>query len=107
MVTTQKQAIYSQLGADADLSELVALFVDEMPERIATLEQAWSSGDLESLRRTAHQMKGAVGSYGFVQLTPLAAAVESAVREQAPEEQIVETLEELIAACRQVRAGLP
>jgi len=57
------------------MGELVEMFVDEMPERIALLGEALASGDRESLERTAHQMKGSAGSYGFDQLTPYAAAV--------------------------------
>ena len=61
--------------------------------------------DRESLRRTAHQMKGAAGSYGFDPLTDAAAELESAVRENQPRERIQNALEELIGRCRRIRAG--
>ena len=105
--TNENTAIYSTLGGDPDLGELVEMYVDEMPDRIAALEQAFSSGDQEALQRAAHQMKGAGQSYGFDQLTPLAAAVEYSVRDSEPEENIRKVLQELVDVCQQVRAGEP
>jgi HPt (histidine-containing phosphotransfer) domain-containing protein len=99
------EAIFSTYGSDPMLGEMVELYVAEMPERIAALERALSEGDRESLRRTAHQMKGAAGSYGFDPLTDAAAELESAVRENQPRERIQNALEELIGRCRRIRAG--
>lgn len=99
--------LYSTLGADAELGELVELFVAEMPDRIAALERALADRDWGELRRAAHQLKGAAGSYGFGPLTPLAAAVEDTVRSERPADTLRGALEELLAACRQVRGGAP
>ena len=101
----QKPVPYSTLGDDPDLGELVEMYVEEMPDRIAALVQAFDSGDMEMLRHIAHQMKGAAGSYGFDQLTPLANAVQFSVRDNEPEENIEKTLQDLLGACRQIRAG--
>jgi HPt (histidine-containing phosphotransfer) domain-containing protein len=101
----QAEAIFSTYGSDPMLGEMVELYVAEMPERIAALERAFSEGDRESLRRTAHQMKGAAGSYGFDPLTDAAAELESAVREDQPRLRIQHALEELIGRCRRIRAG--
>ncbi len=105
--TQQNPVLYSSLAADPDFGELVGMYVDEMADRIATLEKAFDSRDMEKLGRTAHQIKGAAGGYGFETLTPLAAAVEFTVRDSEPEEKILQTLRALIRACRQVRAGVP
>ncbi|MCA9271399.1 MAG: Hpt domain-containing protein [Planctomycetales bacterium] len=108
MTTTETvSAIYSSLGADPDLGELVEMFVEEMPQRIATLESTFAEQDLAGLKRTAHQLKGACGSYGFSQLTPLAARLEAAVRDGESAEAIESALTELVGACRCVRAGTP
>jgi len=108
MSTTQEFTdIYSTYGGDPDLGELVEMFVDEMPDRVAALERAFGDGDLETLRRTAHQLKGAAGSYGFGQLTPWAAALEEAIRESQPEDAIEQALADLVALCGRVRAGEP
>jgi len=101
------ETIHSSMADDPDYGELVVLYVDEMPDRIAALEQAFDSGNMEDLRRAAHQMKDAAGSYGFDQLTPLAAAVECTVRNGELEDNIQKTLRDLIDLCRRVRAGAP
>ena len=103
--TITGQPIYSTFGDDADMAELVEMFVEEMPARITSLEEAFAGRDRETLHRLAHQMKGAGGSYGFAQLTPYAKAVESAARDGETEDRLQVALDDLIAACKLVRAG--
>jgi HPt (histidine-containing phosphotransfer) domain-containing protein len=106
MTTEQHSAaIYSELENALDLKELVELFVVEMPDRIAAMERALSNGDREALELAAHQLKGSAGSYGFHGLTPLAAAVEDALRAGESDQQVAHQLQQLLGACRLVRAG--
>jgi HPt (histidine-containing phosphotransfer) domain-containing protein len=104
---SRQAAIYSSLANDPDLGELVQLFVAEMPARVELLEKCYETADWEELRRTAHQIKGAAGSYGFHDLTPAAAQVESAVKSQSGEDQITADLNVLLDLCRNIRAGTP
>jgi len=106
--TPQKaEPLYSPLAADPDLGELVEMYVDEMPDRIAALQEMIASGNWEELRRFAHQMKGAAGSYGFEPISPIAGTVEDCIRDEAPEEQILQAAEGLREICSRVRAGVP
>jgi CheY-like chemotaxis protein/HPt (histidine-containing phosphotransfer) domain-containing protein len=99
--------VYSHLAADPDLRELVDLFVREMPDRINALEAQAKNRDWNELTRTARQIKGAAGSYGFGEITPYAARLEAAAQEALPEEQILAALNELLSLCRRVRSGTP
>jgi PAS domain S-box-containing protein len=99
--------LYSSLAADPDLGELVDLFVQELPERISALETHAANRNWEQLARTAHQLKGAAGSYGFHEMTPCAAALEAAAQDAQPEEQILVALHGLLDLCRRARAGTP
>jgi HPt (histidine-containing phosphotransfer) domain-containing protein len=101
------EPIYSKLGADADLSELVEMFVQEIPDRVAALQAQFAARDMAELARTAHQIKGAAGSYGFGAVTPSAARLESSAKAQEPEEAVQEALDELIGTCMRLRAGTP
>ncbi len=104
--STSEAALYSSLGDDPDLAEIVEMFVDEMSERIEKFEQLLEATDWESLRRAGHQLKGAAGSYGFDQLTSYAARVEAASQEgQDDLEEIKAAVEELVEMCRRVRPG--
>jgi len=105
--TLDGQHIYSSLGDDPDLGELVELFVSEMPDRVSTLQGQLQQADWEQLRRTAHQLKGAAGSYGFDQLTPYAAQLEHLCQNISQEAEIRSQAEELISMCCKVRAGVP
>jgi len=104
---TTPTLVYSSLGADPDLAELVELFASEMPERIETLERHYETANWEELRRTAHQIKGAAGSYGFHDLTMPAARLEANIKNRGPEEQIAADLNVLLDLCRGIRAGAP
>jgi histidine phosphotransfer protein HptB len=99
--------IYSSLSADPDLAEVVAMFVDEMPSRIATLTGHLDTKNWDGLRHAAHQLKGAAGSYGFGPVTPSAGRVESAVRTGEPEERIREAVMQLVELCNSVRSSTP
>jgi len=98
---------YSTLAEDPDLAEIVEMFVQEMPDRVANLLRRFDARELNELERAAHQIKGAAGSYGFHQLTPSAARLEALVKQRRPEEEIKAALNELVALCQGVRAGTP
>ena len=106
MRPTQPIGIYSDLANDPDLAELVEMFVEEMPERIARLVATWEARDLENLTRLAHQLKGSAGSYGFHEITPFAFQLERAAKEGGSEE-IARDLQDLVSICQQVRSGSP
>ncbi len=99
--------LHSSLAADPDLGELVDLFVAEMPNRINAMETQAESGDWEQVRRTAHQMKGSAGSYGFDVITPSAARLEHIAGDGCQEEEVRLALDELLDLCRRLRAGTP
>ena len=100
-----KQAIYSSLGDDPDFSELVELYVAEMPERIQRFKQLFDHGDYFELNRFAHQLKGSAGGYGFIEITPAAARVEHAATDDPDLAELEAALSELLELCGRVRSG--
>lgn len=98
---------HSRLADDADLAELIELFVAELPGRIADMQAAFDSENWTTLGTLAHQLKGAGGSHGFDALTPAAFAVEHAARTGLPRERVAAALEQLRAVCASVRSGKP
>jgi len=105
--TPTAACLYSPLAQDPDLNELVDMFVAEMPERTSSLLAQVQARDWEQLRCSAHRLRGAAGSYGFGQLTPSAARLEEAISTRAPEEQILQAVDELVELCGRIRCGTP
>jgi len=105
--TDQVRPLYSSLGGDPELGEIVDLFVEEMPRRVETLIGQLESSDFEGLRRTAHQLKGAAGSYGFDPISPRAAELERTIVGREPEPVIRQAVDELVNICNRARGGVP
>jgi histidine phosphotransfer protein HptB len=106
-VPQRPEFIYSSLAADPDLRELVDTFVQEMPDRMSALQTQADTRNWEQLARTAHQLKGSAGSYGFHEITPCAARLEGAVRDGRQEGHILAAVNELLDLCRRARSGTP
>jgi histidine phosphotransfer protein HptB len=103
-VGTKGEGIHSRLAKDLDLRDIVEMFVEEMPGRMAAMTEYYQAGDREGLRRVAHQLKGAAGSYGFEPITPCAGQLERAIQNSEPEDQIRQLIAELIDLCSRVRS---
>jgi HPt (histidine-containing phosphotransfer) domain-containing protein len=56
--------ILRQLDGDAELlAELVELFSKQAPQLVEAMRRALEKGDMQSLGRSAHSLKGAVGNF--------------------------------------------
>ena len=99
--------IYSTFGDDPDYRQLVVYFVDELPHFAANLLEKAMASDWENLRRAAHQLKGAGGSYGFASLTLAAAQLEGTIVAAAPAHEILEAAQGVVDLCLRARAGRP
>lgn len=105
--SSKSDYLYSSLGTDPDLCDIVDMFVDEMPDRITSVMQLLESSNFDELARIAHQLKGAAGSYGFAAITPAAGDVENAILDGQPEDIIHDATIQLCDLCSLVRAGSP
>ena len=92
--------IPSELAQDDDsFIDLVEEFLGGLPRRIEEFDTALAGNDFDSLRRCAHQLKGAGGGYGYPALSDLASRVEKDAMETQAQACIdgVGELKELIA----------
>jgi HPt (histidine-containing phosphotransfer) domain-containing protein len=67
------------LSPDADgafLRELIEIFLQDTPERMAELEAALAKGDAPALMRAAHSIKGSSSNFGATKFAHLAHAIE-------------------------------
>jgi len=63
-------------GDRALLAELVEVFVQDCPRRIAELEEAVNSGQADLIRRVAHSLKGMVSVFGADRAKSLSQTME-------------------------------
>jgi HPt (histidine-containing phosphotransfer) domain-containing protein len=91
--------LISEFHDDPDMAEIVAMFLEELPERIESLEHAVSHGDIEELQHLAHQLRGAGTGYGFPEITETGAELEDGIREQRPTHEIRELYNRLHQTC--------
>jgi HPt (histidine-containing phosphotransfer) domain-containing protein len=88
---------------DSDMVDLVRGFSAELPNRADLLEELLSQGHWTELRRLAHQLKGAGGGYGFPKITEVAASLEQALKQSAPESEVKERTGALCEVLRAVQ----
>lgn len=99
--------IYSSYADEADMKELIAGFAERLPLQVEDIRKVLNDGDLEMLRRKAHQLKGAAGGYGFMQVSQEAAALEQAAQAAEDMSQVTRAAERLTALCTRVRGEAP
>ncbi|MFQ5485384.1 MAG: response regulator, partial [Desulfobacterales bacterium] len=99
-----QEVIYSEYADDADLVDLIDEFAAGLVADIKAMRKVLESRDLEGLRRLAHQMKGAGGSYGYPMLTETAKTLEEAAKARNVEAGTM-ALDELDVLCQAVDRG--
>ena len=92
----------SAFATDPKYGKLLERFVSRLPERVSKLARLTRAGDLEGLRQTVHQLKGAGHGYGFAAITDLASHAEEAIKSHAAMPEVEAAVQALIGLIRQV-----
>jgi HPt (histidine-containing phosphotransfer) domain-containing protein len=87
------------------LSDLVDMFVGDVPIQLATLEDALTKKDAGATRLTAHTLKGTGGNFGASRMQVLATAIEENGRDGSLDGAAA-TFVQLRAECVRVRKAL-
>ena len=66
--------------------EVIELFLNDTPPRLAAMRAAAGAGDAEALTKAAHALKGGAGNIGAKAIQQHADALEAASREAMPED---------------------
>jgi HPt (histidine-containing phosphotransfer) domain-containing protein len=79
--TIDMQAIDAlrELSTDASedfLRELIEIYLQDTPQRLAELDEALNKTDVPAFTRAAHTIKGSSSNFGAVKLTKLAHEIE-------------------------------
>ncbi len=94
--------ITSAYAADEEMADLVDLFVNELPDRVAAFVSALESDNWHEVQVISHQLKGAAPGYGFDLVGEAAGQVEKLLLENASVDQRFDAAREFIALCGRV-----
>jgi CheY-like chemotaxis protein len=73
-------ALRAELGDDEIVANLCSLFMQDAPQLAGELDSALAAGDLKSLHRIAHRLKGSVGIFHAPQAVARLDALEAAAQ---------------------------
>ncbi len=93
-----------ELGDDCDVAEVIDLFVAGLGTKVQSMREALKNSCYGDVGNTAHQLKGAGGTFGYPKITEVARDVESAARAEDAEGTHL-ALSELDTVCRAVISG--
>lgn len=99
--------VRSTLADDPDYKELVCEFVSNVPSRVRSIRRSIADNDLKQLCSLIHQLKGACGSYGFHDITPLATTIEHQIGLGSDVSKCVPSLEVLLESCLRMTSESP
>lgn len=68
-------------GDDAFLREIIGIFLQDTPQRIADLRSSLAAGDVTTFSRAAHSLKGSASNLGANRLSKAAAQLEQQSRQ--------------------------
>jgi histidine phosphotransfer protein HptB len=73
---------------DVFLKEILGIYLEDMPQRIAELHRSGAAGDTESFIRAAHSIKGSSSNVGATEVRSIAETIEHSSRKQGIAGQI-------------------
>lgn len=65
---------------EQDFEPLLPKFMTNRKKEVVTMREALAQQDFDTVRKVAHGMKGAGGSYGFDLVTAMASTIEQAAK---------------------------
>lgn len=86
------------------LSEVLKMFLEEVPPRIGLLRIAWTEGNIKEVHRAAHSLKGSAGNVGARRLYDVCKALDTSGTSDAPAS--ADLVERLDAEYRAVEAAI-
>jgi hypothetical protein len=95
---------HSPLAQDPVLKEVVWLFVEEMPCRLARMREYFQDCQWHALRMATRHLTTSASSHGFDQLVPFTTELEGKLSRRAPTAQVEEALDTLLTQCGRVTA---
>lgn len=94
--------ITSSIEDDPDMIEIIDMFIDDLPKRVAIISEAFEQQAWSQIRTISHQLKGAAPGYGFESIGVAAAKLEELLIESAGIDEIEKASKQLAELCGRV-----
>ncbi len=101
----REEPLISTLYSDSSMVEMIDTYVQELPAKVRTIEQAMVKQDAEGLASLVRTLKAEGSGYGFEIITETAAAIESALIDGSSTTDVEEDITKLLKLCRQARSS--
>ena len=98
------EPLISEFEDDAEMRDIIGIFVGGMQARVALLREATAIGDRSALEHIAHQLRGAAGGFGFGAISIAAERLELASKGGADRTAVEPLVAALIGLCNRARA---
>ncbi|MCE5268564.1 MAG: response regulator [Planctomycetaceae bacterium] len=98
------QPVVSLLIDDPEVADIVPGFIGRLPGYVTSMREAYAAGRYEELQRSAHQLKGAGGCYGYPSLTDAGRTLEEAAK-QRDESAAQRGLDAIAVLCQAIQQG--
>ncbi|MCC7293249.1 MAG: response regulator [Phycisphaerales bacterium] len=102
----KREPLFSSLEGGEDVANLVAVFVDGLPDLVRSIESAFVRREVEELARLAKRVRNEAGVFGFAPLSEQAGRLESLVRATQDLSSLTAVLRELTQLCGLTRRTL-
>ncbi|HEV7300516.1 MAG TPA: PAS domain S-box protein [Tepidisphaeraceae bacterium] len=83
------------LSGDPEMLTAANNFLRVLPARLEAIQQALAASDLDVLVNLSHQLHGTAGTFGLMNVTHAAAAIEHSARSHADVEELARAVDEL------------
>jgi hypothetical protein len=100
------EPIFSAYVHDPDLADLVAIFSEELPSRIAIMGTYMDGDEIGNLLFAAQQLRVSAVRYGFDQLAPCIQRLESLILDQSPRHDLETAFQDFVDTCDRVRPSV-
>jgi CheY-like chemotaxis protein len=91
----------------AERAKLMALFTDNLQNRLKDIQRAMQNGDRKLMGAATHALVGAAGMFGFPQIASTARAIDERLRAGSTPAQMAELVKSLIDLCQRIERPGP
>ena len=106
MSHADESPLTSTMADEVDFHPLLHTYAELLRDSLALLEAAEPGANDEQVRKTAHDLKGSGGAYGFDPITDTGAQLETSLRTGAGRTEVDEQIATLCSLLRRAIRGI-